>query len=182
MEIWKDISGYEGIYKISNKGNIKSLSRFHVPKDRILTGFKSNNGYVCIELSKEGFSSRFYVHRIMAIAFLPNPYNKPNINHKDGVRNNNNLDNIEWCTQKENIQHAHRTGLARVGIGEKQAHSKLKTNNINKIRSMYRTGAYTMKEIGDIYKVSYQSISDVVNFRTWKHIIEEDIKNVRRGV
>ena len=111
-EIWKDVKGYEGIYRISNLGRIKSLKRFNVPQDRLLNQVSLNNkGYHTVMLSANGSPKRFLIHRLIAISFIPNPNNKPYINHIDGNPLNNSISNLEWCTQKENMVHASLTGL-----------------------------------------------------------------------
>lgn len=116
-EIWKDIKGYEGLYQVSNLGRVKSLSRIYKhnyfgretkykkSKDKILNVNK-NQGYGHVILCKNGKCKQKLLHRILAKAFIPNIENKPNINHIDGNGLNNSLENLEWCTQKENVRHA----------------------------------------------------------------------------
>jgi len=111
--IWKDILGYEGIYQISNIGEIKSLERFTVSKsnsiqlrkERLLTPNKSKR-YIEYTLSKNRKSKSFLLHRLLAKTFIPNSLNLPQVNHKDCNKSNNDLSNLEWCTAKENIKHA----------------------------------------------------------------------------
>lgn len=118
-EIWKDIQGYEGLYQVSNLGNIKSLhyrARTGNPKSNIqysrnMKLFIEKSGYVSIKLCKSGHSKRYLVHRIVANAFIPNPQSKPQINHKDGNKSNNTVNNLEWTTNSENQKHAVNLGL-----------------------------------------------------------------------
>jgi hypothetical protein len=118
MEIWKPIEGYETLYEVSNYGRVKSKERFTTGKrnrklpSKILKPFE-NNGYLRVSLCKDGKSRDIRVHRLVAIAFIENHQNKPYINHKDGNPGNNHFTNLEWCTQKENIRHAYKTGLAK---------------------------------------------------------------------
>lgn len=105
-EIWKDIAGYEGLYQVSNLGGIKSLPR-NSTRGGILKPL-IHRGYSSVELCKNNIKKRFRVHRLEAFAFLPNPKNKPYINHKNGIRNDNRLENIEWCTNSENQLHSYR--------------------------------------------------------------------------
>lgn len=110
-EIWKDVVGYEGLYKVSNYGRLKSFSKrsrlpnkklVSVPCERILL-LKDTNGYCKITICKEGKMLHTNVHRLEALAFIPNPENKPCIDHIDGNRKNNCLCNLRWCTVKENM-------------------------------------------------------------------------------
>ena len=102
MEIWKDIPGYEGLYKVSNLGRIKSLGNGKTRKENILRLTKDKYGYLYITLSENGKLKKFKVHRLVAMAFIPNPNNYTQINHKDENRSNNRVENLEWCTQKYN--------------------------------------------------------------------------------
>jgi len=97
MEIWKDVKGYEGIYQISNKGRIKKVNT-----DNILKPSLAGKGYFRIGLRKDKKPKYYYIHRLVAEAFIPNVDNKEFVNHKDLNKLNNNVDNLEWCTPKEN--------------------------------------------------------------------------------
>lgn len=117
-EIWKDIPNYEGYYQVSNLGNVRSLDRIlekgkhtFCSKGKQLSIVLSPHGYYNIWLYKEKKVKKHFVHRLVAQAFIPNPENKPFINHIDGHPTNNNVTNLEWCTPKENFDHAKRTGL-----------------------------------------------------------------------
>lgn len=102
QEIWRDIEGYENLYKVSNLGRVKSL-RFG--KEKILKAIKNNNGYAIIFLRKEGNTKYYAVHRLVATAFLQNPNNLPQVNHKDEDKMNNRVDNLEFCSAKYNINY-----------------------------------------------------------------------------
>lgn len=118
-EIWKDIPGYEGYYQASNLGNIRSLSRIVRYKNsgirkypgKRLSAEKMKDNYQRVVLMKEGVKTKFRIHRLVAMAFIPNLNNKPFINHIDGNKSNNVVDNLEWCTASENIVHADKHGL-----------------------------------------------------------------------
>ena len=107
-EIWKDVIGYEGLYQVSNHGRIKSL-KFN--KERILKPGLNNTGYFIVNLFINNKSKIYKIHRLIAIHFVPNPVNKPQVNHKDGNKLNNHVDNLEWCTRSENMKHAWKNGL-----------------------------------------------------------------------
>lgn len=110
-EIWKDVQGYEGLYQVSNLGRVKSVGRFvdrlasgHCwQKERILKLHKKHNGYLGVILCKDGKSKNFKVHRLVAIAFIPNPENKPYIDHINAIKTDNNINNLRWVTCKENM-------------------------------------------------------------------------------
>lgn len=99
MEEWRDVKGYEGFYQVSDLGNLKSNKGYK--KASI-----NQDGYYQTTLYKNGVKRNVLVHRLVAEAFLPNPYNKPTVNHIDGNKLNNKLDNLEWATNKEQTQHA----------------------------------------------------------------------------
>ena len=117
MEIWKDIEGYENKYQISNLGNVKSLETWtgdkYIKREKILKNMVYGNGYYYVCLSKNGKVKKYKVNRLVAQAFIPNPENKPFTNHIDGDKLNNNVDNLEWCTQSENMKHASKMGLRK---------------------------------------------------------------------
>ncbi len=102
----KSILGYEWLYEITNDGLVISLTR-----NRIIEPTKKRDGYLQVKLYKGGVSKMHYVQRLVAIAFIDNPKNKPFINHKDGIKNNNRYDNLEWVTASENAYHSFRMGL-----------------------------------------------------------------------
>lgn len=105
-----------GLYQISNLGNIKT-SRRQGSKGGLLTPSKGKNGYYVVNLVKNGKSKFFLCHRIIAEAFIPNPNNYPYINHIDGNKQNNNISNLEWCTCQHNVREAYRIGLSPKGLG-----------------------------------------------------------------
>ena len=117
-EIWKDVGGYEGLYQVSNLGKIKSLQRYEkhknskiLVKERILKGCFNKTGYHEARLYKNGIAYYESVHRLVAKEFISNPYNKPEVNHINGIKKDNRVGNLEWCTKKENGKHAVSIGL-----------------------------------------------------------------------
>lgn len=145
-EIWKDVPGYEGLYEISNTGSVKSLYKNKFLKQRI-----STNGYWVVDLTKDHRASVKRVHRLVALTFIPAVAGKPFVNHIDGNRLNNNISNLEWCTQSENVSHAYRIGLnkRKINIDE------------SSILELYNT--HSAAEIARIYGVSNTAIISRLN-------------------
>lgn len=110
QEIWKDIQGYEGLYQVSNFGNVKSVKRMGTNGGTLAKSYYKI-GYEKTLLCKGNKRKTYKTHLLVAQAFIPNPENKPQINHIDGNKQNNCVDNLEWCSAKENMEHAIRTGL-----------------------------------------------------------------------
>ena len=107
MEIWKDIKGYEGLYQISNYGNVKSLNYKRTGKERLMKPALQTNGYFFVWLCNKQ-NKCFFIHRLVADAFIPNPDNLPCVNHKDEDKTNNHVNNLEWCTNKYNNEYGTR--------------------------------------------------------------------------
>lgn len=136
-EIYKDIEGYEGLYQVSNLGNVKSLvNNKGIAREKILKPFINSKGYKRVELSKNKTSKIYSVHRLVANALLPNTHNYPCVNHKDENCENNNVENLEWCSYKYNCNFGTRNERAGKAI------SKSMTNNkkISKAVCAYKGG------------------------------------------
>lgn len=138
QEIWKDVKGFEGLYQVSNMGNVKSLGRKvynYFQKERILQPAKIN-GYLRVALFKDSHCKNYLVHRLVAEHFITNPDNKPQINHKDGNKENNVWTNLEWNTSKENNMHAFKNGLNKPHNMRKIIQYDLNGNFIKKWNSI----------------------------------------------
>lgn len=107
-EIWKDIPGYEGLYQVSSKGNIVSVNYNHTGKRKIRIPRMDRGGYLYVNLHNKGTTKTFKVHRLVAITFIPNNANLPQINHKDENKLNNNVENLEWCNSSYNNSYGSR--------------------------------------------------------------------------
>lgn len=166
QEIWKDIEGYEGRYQISNLGRVKSFAR---KKPAIMTLKTNWDGYKRIGLRPAGSRSQhfFAVHRLVAEAFMPYPGSDfVEINHIDGDKANNVVDNLEWVTKSENAKHAFRTGLRKPTNGTINGQSKLEDSDILEIRKRVANGE-TQRKVAADYDISFQHVSDIVNKKRW---------------
>ena len=152
-------------YKITKDGRLFSIKR-----KRFLLGAVKDTGYrmYCIrdEKKKRHFPTG---HRLVAEAYIPNPENKPQVNHKDGDKLNNNLSNLEWCTPVENLLHAKYVLGKKVFFqhGEKHHNSKLNEEKVREIRSKYPKGGHTFRSLAKDYGVSTLVINQVIHNRTW---------------
>lgn len=170
-EIWKDIHGYEGLYQISNLGRVKSLSRQvrgtikRITSDRIMVANMGSTGYREVSLSRNGKRAVKKIHRLFAIAFIANPENKPCINHKDGNKLNNDIENLEWCTYSENVRHALKTGLIKPLGRESHPRCKITEADVASIRS--NNCKLKRKELALKYKISIGAIDNILGNRTW---------------
>ena len=110
-EIWRPIEGFEGLYKVSNLGRVKSLRNYGGVKERIMKPYKTKWGYLGLTLRVKGKVKWFPIHRLVAEAFIPNTDNLPQVNHKDECKTNNRVDNLEWMSCKDNVNYG--TGIQR---------------------------------------------------------------------
>lgn len=163
MEVFKDIKNHDGVYQVSNLGNVKS---FKCKKEAIMAGKIQTKGYKSVCLSKNGKSNGLLVHRLVALSFIPNPENKPQVNHINGIKTDNRVENLEWNTNQENQLHAHRIGISTGLKGENQNGSKLKEYQIIEIRN----SNLSKSELCEIYNVTRCTIDKVVRRISWKHI------------
>lgn len=126
MEQWKDITDYEGMYQVSDQGKVRGLNRTAIRGNKIirvkgmqLAERPNDKGYLTVSLCKKGVRQNYYIHRLVAISFIPNPDHLPEVNHKNGNKKDNRVTELEWATTSANIQHAHDTGLNKGRKGVK---------------------------------------------------------------
>ena len=150
MEIWKDIIGYEGRYQISNLGNVKSFTR---TEEGFMMKAHLIKGYYSVKLSNghRGDKKESAIHRLVAQAFIPNPDNKPQVNHIDGNKHNNNAENLEWVTNGENGKHAFKN------------HLREHTTLYKKVKVVYKDGSVkifkSMQEAATDLGVTRQAVT-----------------------
>ena len=152
-EQWHDVGGYEGLYQVSNFGRVKS---FHRGTVKILKP-ALKHCYLFIELNRAGNAEQILIHRLVAQEFIPNPDGKPQVNHRDGHKLNNYVDNLEWVTGSENQQHAVLNGLIK--SGEKNYNAKLTNGQAEYIRE--NPNKLSQKELADKFGVRLATISNV---------------------
>lgn len=175
-ETWKPIKGYEGLYEVSNFGRIKALEK-RVDKGKCHRSWKEHflkyvvdqNGYFRTNLSKNGTNKTVKVHRIVAETFVENLENKKTVNHIDGNKQNNKVENLEWATQSENMKHACQTKLKLLN-GEHNPSSKLTYEDVCFIRNNYipRDPVYGTIGLSKRFNVHRKTISRIINFIHWK--------------
>lgn len=163
-EIWKDIPDFNGLYQVSNLGNVRSLIT-----NRLLKINGDNYGYLQVILYKDKKRITGKVHRLVAKAFIENQYNKPQVNHKDGNKLNNHVSNLEWMTNKENKRHAMDTGVTKMHINTRIGNIKSKGTVILNVQN----GVY--------YKSPSEACKDYnVNAGTVRRWIQKEMRNLIR--
>lgn len=174
QEFWVDIHGYEGCYKVSDLGRVKSLGRIVVHNgisynqpERIMSPWSgTTSAYLCVRLYRNGIRKKFSVHRLVAEHFLPEWEEKLEVNHIDGNRFNNAASNLEMCTHQDNMRHAIAEGLKK-DYGEKSVRAKLTNTQAEEIRAKYRKGGVSQESLGNQYRVSRQTISMIVRYKKY---------------
>ena len=174
QEIWKDIAGYKGYYQASNLGKIKSLERYvntrnnskRKVSERILKQILSKYGYFSVGLCKNGIMVK-RVNRLVAKTFIPNPENKPMTNHKNGIKTDNRVENLEWCTSSENLLHASKNSLNN---GTRHWSSKLTKEQVLEIREKYLPYKHTLKMLSKEYEISTRNIFAIAKSKYYKYI------------
>ena len=162
MEIWKEIIGFEN-YFVSSLGKVKNL------KGSILS-FGISKGYQKVGLYSNNKRTNLYIHRLVAKAFIDNSENKPEVNHINGIKTDNRVGNLEWCTSSENKVHAYDNGLSQPIKGEFNGKSKLSKEDVLEIRKKYNAGSITQRELSLRYKVSQCMINNIINHINWNHL------------
>lgn len=165
------IISYAKRYSISDDGKVKSYAKCKTGKYlKPSKSGKDKRGYLFVDIALDiGIYRQCQIHRLVAEAFIPNPDNKPCVNHKDGNKLNNNVSNLEWVTYKENTQHALNNNLLNPPIGERSGSCKISEVTAKNIVSDIISGK-TNKEISEIYGLSNRHISSIRTKSVWKHL------------
>lgn len=177
IEVWKDITGYEGLYQISNLSRVKSLKKIIdkgkwgiviFPEKILKPVMRSKKGYFCVNLYKNKKGKLKQIHRLEGIEFKPNPESKSQINHIDGIKTNIDLNNIEWNTPKENAIHCRDHGLEIYPQGIKNGQCKLTEEQVKSIIKLRPT--MSIYKLSEMFQVSNQHISRICKKQRWAHI------------
>jgi hypothetical protein len=163
---WENIPEFDGFYKIDRNGNIKSIKRTgQWVENKILSPAISKDGYHFVCLNKNGVSKREAVHRLVAKTFLPNTRKAPEVNHKNGIKTDNRVGNLEWVTRSENKFHAYKHGLRKPIVGSKHGMSKLKDVDILDIR----TSRDSAKSLATKFDINVSTVYSIIRGRYWRH-------------
>lgn len=175
-EIWKKVIWLNNNYEVSNFGNVRSLDHYCENRKgsgkqtgRLLKLTKSKKGYLRVTLSNNNRNFTPGVHRLVALAFIPNPENKPQVNHINGIKNDNRVENLEWCTGSENVIHAFNNGFRKKLLNEKNPNSKLTINQVLDARKLHLTGIKS-SFLARKYNVSFTAMSNILNNKTYKEV------------
>jgi len=172
MEELYPIIGYEELYAITKTGKLwafpKTTTHNHKNPGHWINWRLDGCGYPFTSLTKDGVIKQPKLHRLLAEQFIPNPENLPQINHKNGIKTDFSLDNLEWCTASDNIKHAFKTGLKHQN-GEANHRAKLSEKDIESIKVMSKEGTKQFK-IAEKFNVSRSAICNILKNKRWKHI------------
>lgn len=175
-EVFEDLKGYEESYQINDFGRIFTKRRLvgnQIYYGRELIPQITKDGYLKVTLSKDGESKKFYLHRLVAIQFLDNPDNLPQVNHIDGNKLNNQVSNLEWCTKQENQNHAVRTGLMQ--RGQNRPSAKLTEEQVLEIYKL--KGILKAQDIAKQYGVSKNTINCILRGSKWNYLYKQYSKH-----
>lgn len=168
---WLDIKGFEGLYMISNHGDVLNLNYKRSRRPGLITPSTNQLGYVSFGLTKNKKRHYFYAHRLVAEHFISKQPGFDEVNHLDGDKTNNHYTNLEWCTRSQNVQHSYDNGLKSTPSGTKHNRSKLSEKDVLDIRYYFDSGILTIYDLSKKYEVCKTTIYSVVKRKTYKTII-----------
>jgi len=165
MEKWLPIEGFPG-YQISSLGRIKSFRK--LKHGKILKTWKSPRGYVNVLLYQKAERKPSLVHRLIGKAFIPNPHNKPQINHINAIKDDNRVENLEWVTASENVQHGYNERLTARAFGNRNGNSKLTETQVRKIKQLR---GLTQERIAKMFNTSQTNVGRILRGEQWGDVI-----------
>lgn len=172
-ELWEDIEGYKGLYRISNLGRVWSCTRTtphgHHKEGRFLAEADDGHAYLIVNLCRDGDKKVHYIHKLVSKAFVDKREGKTVVRHKDGVKANNKAENLEMCTHAEIMRDAHKMGLIDKK-GEAHHRAKLKNEDIIEIRRLLEAGHLKQATLGRMFGVGQGAISKIKVGDRWKHV------------
>jgi len=178
-EEWRNVPDFEG-YQVSSLGRVRGIDRLcgnrpGVTKGKILKPFRNKRGYLEVNLYNNSKSTAKIIHRLVAKAFISNDFNKPQVNHIDGNKLNNEVSNLEWMSNSENQLHAYSLGLQPSRAGENNVKAKITDKSVTELKVLYNSGK-TIVDISNIMNINVSIIRNIIYGRTWKTNTIEIIK------
>jgi hypothetical protein len=177
METWKPVVGLEGYYEVSDAGAVRSVARSYIINGGVyrkpsvlLKGSIARNGYLRHTLSVDDVKYYKSVHKMVAEAFVENPLNLPQVNHVNGNKLDNRVENLEWTSASTNVQHAYNIGLANGKAGSRNSQAILTEAEVLEIVRLYNTGKYKQKDLAQMFGQKFQNISSILRGKSWSTV------------
>ncbi len=185
IELWEDIESYQGLYLVSNLGNVKSLNRKTLNKKGVMMSFKGRvlskcndkDGYKMVGLTKNKHTKTKRIHRLVADAFIPNPDNLPQVNHINGIKDDNRVENLEWCTASYNQKHSVDVLKRKILKGQEVGGSLL-TEILIEEMIIEKNKGKTYNELEEIFGIKRATIHAAIRYN-WKHMNKDSIENFK---